>query len=121
MTDESSPTSHPPTGILLVCLLLVLYGALWLLTWVLGGLAGNRLLATVALPVALGVLLLASSLYRGSFVAWAVTLALVGGSTLWRLARVLGGRLDDLSNAIVGVVIVAYLLARHEFFQAVDE
>jgi len=103
-----------------VCLLLVLYGALWLLSWALGGLAGNRILATVALPVALGVLLLASFLYRGSFLAWAVTLALVGGSTLWRLARVLAGRPDDLSNAVVGVVIVAYLLARREFFRAVD-
>ncbi|MFT4890012.1 MAG: hypothetical protein ACI9YT_000924 [Halobacteriales archaeon] len=120
MPAESSPTSRPPIGIRLVCLLLVLYGTLWLLSWGLGGLAGNGLLATVAPPIALGVLILAYSLYRRSFVAWAITLALVGASTLWRLARVLGGRLDDLSNAVVGLVIVAYLLAKHEFFRAVD-
>jgi len=48
------------------------------------------------------------------------TIVVVAVSTSWRLARVLGGRIDDLSNAIVGLVIVAYLLATRECFQSAE-
>lgn len=120
MTDEPSRAGRTPFGVVLVSLVLVLYGVLWLLSWGLGGMTGSRVLATVALPIGLTALLLASFLYRQHFVAWAITLAFVGASTLWRFVRVLGGRVDDLSNAIVGLVIVAYLLARHERFRPTD-
>ncbi|WP_265111088.1 hypothetical protein [Halosolutus halophilus] len=112
MAEEADSPGHPPVGIILVCLLLGLYSLFWILT----GMVGNGPIALLSLAVAAGVLLLAYSLYSGSRTAWWLTIIFFGGSTLWRLSLVASGEPSNLLNAVVGVMLVLYLLSKHEFY-----
>jgi hypothetical protein len=102
-----------PVGIVLLCLLLTVYSVLWFVT------AGFGTGATAALStsVAVGVLFLVYLLYTGSAVGWWLALAVIAGSTLWRFSLVARGYADNLSNAVVGLVILAYLVSQSEFYR----
>lgn len=116
MSGESGSRSKTPVGIILICALLVLYAFLWFVTWLVAGTIGNGVIAVVSVPVSVAVLLLAYLLYHGNRTAWWIVLIFIGGSTLWRLALVVGGKPENLMNAIVGVALVLYLLSQYEFF-----
>ena len=109
-------TGRTPIGVIAVCLLVVLYGGFWLLTGVLAVVAANGPVLLLSLVVGLAVLGLAGGLYDGSPVAWWVAVVVFGASTVWRLSRVAGGAAGDLTNAVVGAVVVGYLLWRRDFF-----
>lgn len=114
MTDSNQRT---PLGITLLCLLLAAYGFLWLVAWFGFGAAGDGGIALLSLTVGSGVLLVAYFLHAGSRIAWGVALFSLGGSTLWRLSLVAGGATGNLSNVVVGTILVAYLLYRRSYFR----
>lgn len=107
----------PPLGIILVSLLFVLYGLFWILTWGLATVVGNGVVAGLSLVVAVVVLLVAYYLYSGVRLAWWIAVAAIGASTLWRMSLVAGGAPENLSNAVVGLLVLLYLLGRHEYYQ----
>lgn len=109
-SDESSRT---PVGIVLLCLLLVVYGLLWVVT----AAFGTGVLAALAPVVAAGSFLLAALLYAGSAVGWWLGVAFIGASTAWRLALLARGGSENLSNALVGLVLLAYLLGKRGFYR----
>lgn len=117
MTGTTGSRRRTPVGIILVCVVLVLYGLFWLLTWGLAAMVGNELIVALAMGVAVGVLLLAYFLYIGHRAAWVVTIAFIGGSTAWRLSLVARGEPENLSNAVVGSILLLYLLSKHDFYR----
>lgn len=119
MVDELESGQPTPVGIILVCLLLIVYGLFWILTWLLAGIVGNGMVAVLSMSIAAGILLLSYFLYRGSRTAWVITLVFIGGSTLWRLSLVVAGETDNLVNTVVGVFLVLYLISQHEFYRPI--
>ena len=119
MADGIESSGRTPVGIILVCLLLIVYGLFWMLTWFLAGIIGNGLVAVLSVSIAVGFLLLAYFLYRGSRTAWLITLVFIGGSTFWRLSLVVAGETDNLVNTVVGVILVLYLISQHEFYRPI--
>ena len=117
MTRATDVRRRTPGGIILLCLLLVFYSILWIVTWIVAGAVGNVAIAALSMMVAVSVLLLAYFLYVGSPAAWWIALVFLGGSTLWRLSLVAGGEPDNLLNAIVGILLVVYLVSQHDFYR----
>lgn len=78
---------------------------------------GNELIGALSISVAVGVLLLAYFLYIGNRTAWWITVAFVGGSTVWRLSLAVQGGMDNLTNAFVGVILLAYLTSKYDFYR----
>lgn len=112
-TQADDTHRETPAGIVLLCLFLVVYSLLWFVT----AAFGTGALAALSVGVAVGVLVLAYFLYAGSLVAWWLALLSVGASTLWRLVLVASGSPDNLSNAVVGTVLLAYLVSQREFYR----
>jgi hypothetical protein len=104
---------RPPLGVVLLCLFFVVYSGLWLVT----AAFGTTAMAALSVSVAVGVLIVTYLLYTGSAAGWWITLVLIGGSTLWRFTLVVRGRPDNLSNAVGGLVLLAYLVSQYEFYQ----
>jgi len=102
-----------PAGIVLLCLVLVLYSLLWFLSATLG--SGPT--AALSITVAVGVLVLVYLLYTGSTAGWWLGLLFLGGSTLWRFSLVAHGHVENLLNALVGLGILAYLLSQSAFYR----
>jgi len=74
-------------------------------------------MAALSMSVAVGVLIVTYLLYTGNAAGWWITLVFLGGSTLWRFALVARGDPDNLSNAVGGLVLLAYLVSQSEFYQ----
>lgn len=117
MTGPDVARERPPAGVVLAAVALALYGLFWVLTATLAGAVGDALIVVVSTAVAAGVLGLAYFLYAGDRAAWWLAVALLAGSTLWRLTLVARGSADDLVNALVGVLLLVLLVRRREFFR----
>ncbi|GAB3686086.1 hypothetical protein GCM10028857_17590 [Salinarchaeum chitinilyticum] len=113
-TQAGNARSRTPAGIVILCLLLTLYSVLWFVT----AAFGTGAIAAIAIPVAVSVLVLVYLLYTGSAVGWWLALVALAGSTLWRFSLVARGSADNLSNALVGLGLLAYLISKHEFYGA---
>jgi hypothetical protein len=118
MTGNTESRKRTPLGVILICLFLLFYGVFWVLTGALAGMVGNGPVVLVSVAVVVGVVLLAYFLYIGSRIAWLIAIASLVLSTLWRMSLVAGGEMDNISNAVVGLVIVLYLLSQHNFYQS---
>lgn len=114
MTAESDPSSTP-IGIVFVSGLLILYGVIWMITWGVALIARNEPVALLSMVIFVAVLVLAWALYVGNRVAWGTTILTVGVSTVWRLSLVPRDP-SNLVNAVVGVIIVGYLVTQREYY-----
>lgn len=113
-TGADETRRRTPVGIVLLSLLLGLYGIVWL---GFGFLFGGGVLGQVSWLLGGIILLVAYFLYRGSLLAWWLAVALIGGSTLWRLGLVVGGHPDDVVNTVVGLALAGYLLSQYDFYR----
>lgn len=112
----ADPTRATPLGITFVALFYPL-SLLWLVTGALAAAAGKAaliLLATLVVPAAIG---LAYGLQTGSRPASVLAVLVFGLATLWRLTRVLTSHPDDLSNAVVGLLILFYLFTQYDYYR----
>lgn len=106
-----------PVGIVLVSLLLGLFAIAWIGFGFLFGSGGLGGFALMGWLLGGTILLVAYFLYRGSFLAWWLAIALIGGSTLWRLGLVVDGRPNAVASAVVSLVLVGYLLSQYDFYR----
>lgn len=112
-----SERDKTPIGVILITAVLVLYSLFWIVTWILASIGNNPLIAVLSLGIGAGVLGVAYYLYVGNRSAWWFTLALLGGSTLWRISQVASGHADSLSNAIVGALLFILLASQIGFYR----
>ena len=117
MAETNGSSEGTPPGVIFVCLLVLLYAAFWLLTDVLA--AGAPDGPSVVLSAVVGVVVLGVtySLFRGSRTAWWVAVVAFGVGTAWHLSLVAGGAVDDLTNAVLGVVVLGFLLWRRDYYR----
>ncbi|MCO8247029.1 MULTISPECIES: hypothetical protein [unclassified Haladaptatus] len=116
MTEEAGEEKRTPLGISLLCLLLLLYAFFWMLAWMLS--RGSPVLEVIAVPIIVGLLLLAYLLYAGNRTGLWIAMVVLGGSTLWRFSLVVAGETGNLSNALVGVVLVLYLFSQRDYYRS---
>lgn len=113
-TGAAETQRRTPVGVLLCSLLLGLFGVAWI---GFGFLIGGGGLVLISWLVGGSVLLIAYFLSRGSLLAWWLAIAVIGGSTLWRLGLVVDGRPNAVVSAVVSLVLVGYLLSQYDFYR----